>query len=812
MIGIIKRYIDIALYTVISWLLISYIGQSEFAKKTIDGWRKFNDSLPYPIDYIPYLIAGLLTKHILVNCGDYNIHHELHNEKRFIVKSEQELTDLGLFNIKSRVYLFIVNPPLRLSIIFFGGLIIATSNPAINGSYLKPILFYFLGVLIPQTIKSIFSSLPQIVSLIEDKKEQNQEKSYQYERPIRYLNEDYLGRTALVERLHNIITSNKITDARGIAIVGGYGIGKTSIINMALNQVMLSSHNFVTCHITTWGNYTSEENIQKIIIEQIISEVTKVTSTTSLSGLPSKYINSLKGAQSLWLDALPLLDCHSSANSQLDKLNELLSRINYKVILVIEDIDRNDEKNKILNSIASLIDKLNSYSSFRLILSIGEELYLPEIINRVCRYKEHLAFDDASKVSTVESCIKKLLSQSNIKYRSSETLFNEKNESEFGKFIVFLLSYITNLRDLKAILRELEYDWDNILIGNCDIVDLLTITILKQFEPALIKLILTEDLNYGTSSAIKEISKIEAIKNKDASEAIINYLFGAGVMKNTSARLQSCIFAPSRYIPTLIERKLPTKKGYIVCQDFFTVAENINKLSASAYSKRNAIELAKMLFKARRLSPPGYLYDSWGYIFKDNAFIITLYQLQYGLLTKKVGRNRSLNPKEQASDHIKKSGTSTDKPETCNKIIKCIVQHLISEEDIFTLNSIYNEILNPIENYLVYRPETFEIIALFEKIYNAKKISNHDELYKVIQNAIFTLYQACYSNDGNKYKFVEPFKKIKSEFITELLDTIKRYSEIYEAGKFNSQEHMIAFLLKKELDQDCYERTDITAK
>lgn len=159
MIGIIKRYFDIALYSVISWLLISYIGQSDFAKKTIEGWRQFNDSLPYPVDYATYFIAGLLTKHILVNCGDYSIHHELHNEKRFIIKDERELSKLGWFNIKNKLYLFIANPPLRLSIVFYFGLIITTSSPEINGKHITPILFYIMGILIPQTIRSFFPAL-----------------------------------------------------------------------------------------------------------------------------------------------------------------------------------------------------------------------------------------------------------------------------------------------------------------------------------------------------------------------------------------------------------------------------------------------------------------------------------------------------------------------------------------------------------------------------------------------------------------------------------------------------------------------------
>ncbi|MFQ2176039.1 P-loop NTPase fold protein [Aeromonas veronii] len=804
MFEIIKRYIDIALYSVISWLLICYIGQSEFAQNTIEGWRKFNDSLPYPIDYATYFIAGLLTKNILVNCGDYSIHHELYNESRFIIKSEEELSDLGWFNIKNRLYLLIANPPLRLSIFLFGGLVIATSNPAISGSYLTPILLYFLGIWIPQTIKSIFSSTPKIVSTTEEEKEPYSDKWYQYERPIRYLNEDYLGRTALVERLYNIIYSDEINDARGIAIVGGYGMGKTSLINMVLNKVMLSSHNFVTCHITTWGNYTSEENIQKIIIEQIISEVTKITSTTSLSGLPSKYINSLKGAQSLWLDALPLLDCHSSANSQLDKLNELLSRINHKVILVIEDIDRNDEKNKILNSIASLIDKLNSYSSFRVILSIGEDLYRPEVINRVCRYKENIIFDDTYKAVAIENVIKSLLSKSKLTYKSSESLFYSKKNPVFDKFIEAILSYITNIRDLKAILRELEYDWEKILCGSCDIVDLLAFTILKHFEPLLIEYISENKRNLTAEFIKNAISQNTELYNKENAEVIVNYLLCNEGSNNKSHRLQSCIFAPSKYIPLLIEKRSLEKNGKVVDQEFFSFVKDINELCKSAYSKENSVKIIKLLFKARKASLPTYVDNTWGYLFNSNSLTVMLYQLQYGLLVKGTKRKYYKEPIGQASLIMEKFSLSTNNPELCNQIIKHIVHHQLSEEHSTTLNDIYINILNRINKGSIYRPDTNDIIDFYEREYYSRNETTPSKSVDVIIDAMFSIKNICMGNVDNKDRypsFIEPFKNKKSTFIEEFLDTIKTWSEAYRNGALTDNNFKTADWYQRRLDE-----------
>ncbi|QSR73468.1 P-loop NTPase fold protein [Aeromonas jandaei] len=800
MIGIIKRYIDIALYSVISWLLISYIGQSEFAKKAIEGWRQFNDSLPYPVDYATYFIAGLLTKHILVNCGDYNFHHELHNEKRFVIKDEKELSKLGWFTIKNKLCLFIVNPPLRLSIIFYFGIIITTSSPEINGEYITPILFYILGILIPQTIRSFFSSTPKIISINDEPTKPYPDEWYQYERPISDVNEDCLGRGALVKRLYNIITRDDITDARGIAIVGGYGMGKTSLINMTLNQVMLNSHNFVTCHITTWGNYTSEENIQKIVIEQIISDVTKITSTTSLSGLPSKYINALKGAQSLWLDTLPLLDCHASAHSQLDKLNELLSRINHKVIFVVEDIDRNDDKLKILNSVASLIEKLNSYPNFRVILSIGEELYKPEIINRVCRYKENITFDDNFKFDAIQNSIKDLLLKSKLTYKSSEVLFDEKQSPKLKELICTLLSYVTNFRDLKAVLRELSYDWNIILCGSCDIIDLLAFNIFKQFKPALIGYISENQNNLNPEKIKGIISKDDTIN----ADIICNYLFDYNQATDKLYRLQSLLFAPSKYIPLLIEKKPLERKGRIIDQELFFVVEQIKKISASNYDEKSSIKIAKLLFKAGRLAPSYYIKNAWKYLFNSYSLVVILYQLQYKLLIRKIETNRHLDAIEQAANIINIHNTLIYQQDTCNEIIKNIVKYQLLKKNIVTLNDIYINVLNPLKNDLVYRPSTVEIIEFYEQEYNRIKLSKPDEIFQVISDAMFTMYRICMKDTNNKENedaFIEPFKKLKSEFIEEFLGSIERWADTYQAGSFKGDQYRIANWYQRLLDQ-----------
>ncbi|HHQ4530956.1 TPA: P-loop NTPase fold protein, partial [Aeromonas hydrophila] len=255
----------------------------------------------------------------------------------------------------------------------FFAIIYSTNQIELRDYFTIEIACYLIGLNTPHFFKSIRQSLATKLPLDELNEEPNSERWHQYEKPILTLNQDRLNRGELVNRLFNVITSNENADTRGIAIIGPFGIGKSSVINMTLSEIQMAFHSYIPCRINSWGTYSSEEQIQKHIIEQVINSLGKVTSTTSLSGLPSKYIHTLKGAQSLWLDILPIFDNHSSPSSQLAEIDNLLVNLKIKIIIIIEDLDRNKDAETMLNSIAPLIDTLNKNSSFRFILSIGQK-------------------------------------------------------------------------------------------------------------------------------------------------------------------------------------------------------------------------------------------------------------------------------------------------------------------------------------------------------------------------------------------------------------------------------------------------------
>lgn len=568
---IVNRYVDLFLYATIAWLIILLISSAYLSEGTVKRCLLFYNNLPLPLQYVTFFISGVMTKNILINCGDYNLKHELHNET-YYYNSRLSHNTIGLYDLKLKIKQKIYNPPLRLTIILF--VVIAFSSYDISlRLIISPEAFLYLGgILFPTLTSSVFSKYSE---------DDNNTPWHQNEKPINDLTQDRLNRRVLVHRLYDIVTSEEYPDLRGIALVGPFGTGKSSIIRMMISKLFEEKLNFLVCRIDTWGAYSSEEQIQKYFIEKMINCLSTITSTTSLNGLPSKYIHSLKGAQNLWLDTLPLFDNYSSPNSQLEKINSILSILDVKILIVIEDIDRNENSDKILNQIAPLFDYLNDCEYFRLIISFGGALNNPSIIHRICRHLEFVSFNKDDIYSSIKESISKLMDNAKLNYEGKYSFFFEKGDEYIDNVRESLFGYIDTPRDLKIILVQVEHDWKHYIYGCCDIIDLLIIAIFRHFEPNLImELQRYENLEKRISilSIIKNNSDKVTFKNHSSATTILDFLLGISSTPGDQKqnRLQSCMYNHKLYLKTILSRNIPENNFYTLEQSYFS---NLNLLT-----------------------------------------------------------------------------------------------------------------------------------------------------------------------------------------------------------------------------------------
>lgn len=599
------RYIDIAIYCFTAWLMYYCIGKYTSLTKIIDWWRDVHYLLSNEVTFAILLLSGALTKYILINCRDSTPSRITKKNTNVRIKE----TPLAYFEkwFESICNIF-KNPPLSTTIflsvsmwIFFNGYDI------ILDSFYPYMIAYCIGWFLPlfHTNKE-----PSIYQSNQDG-HKNINSRIQNELPLVNKSDDTLNREHIVERISTILRSKDVNDARGIAIIGPFGIGKSSLINMSINDALEKSKRNIICRLDTWGTYESDEQIQRFIIEEMVNSISELTSSTHLIGLSSRYITSLKGAQSFWLDTLPLLYNHSSATSQLKKIDSTLSLMRYHMILVIEDIDRNSHANDILNGIAPLLDRLNHQSTIKLIISIGEKFNNPDVINRVCRYKEFLHYNHMDTHGETLTLIKELSSYKKFKYIGNVEDFFIEDDSSHTQARNSLFSHITSQRDLNFILREVELSWNNFLAGQCDILDLLAITIIKHFEPNLIGAISeyneVDDEVKNKENLMLHLKNYNLLKVKDAT-LIFEYFF----MKNrvTYNRLQACSLYKSYYLPMLIERKSKFKNYDKPDDHYFNHANKIQRALGHIKNADDTINIMKRYcYMARIKSHDKIMYD-----------------------------------------------------------------------------------------------------------------------------------------------------------------------------------------------------------
>ncbi|WP_413796078.1 P-loop NTPase fold protein [Aeromonas dhakensis] len=794
---ILKRYIDLILYSLIAWLLISFIGSLDLLHDIRDSWFTFHNSLPPLVIATIYLISGALTKNILINSGDYTPTHEFHNEESYHLDYRKKKNNIGLHDLKHKAYRFLVNPPLRLSIILFLLVSYVLSNVIISSENILFLSIYFVGALLPHFIKSAITEGSDVKKEEDFQVFDSDTPWYQHEKPINKMEQDRFQRMPLVNRLYKIITSTNVNDARGIALIGPFGIGKSSLINMAIDAIERKNSNYISCKINSWGTYESENQIQRNIIEEIISALGKVTSTTSLSGLPSKYIHSLKGAQSLWLDALPLFDNHSSPNKQLEKIDGLLSRINHHVILIIEDVDRNGEAEKIINSLASLFDRFNNCKNFRFILSIGEKLNTPDVINRICRYKEFLTNNRGNVLSLIEMFLKNMIKKSNVIHKDELIKSVSIKPSIVNIFPSdAILSYITNPRDLKIILRQIDYDWTEILSGSCNIIDLLVITILKHYEPHVVTMI--------AKSNTSDISKILAtssydqdmINNIDAARILCTFLLNEVGKIPDIAHLQSCAFDTHRYLSILIERNHQSLYNIPTDQVIFRLAEKIKHLSLLSSNEKNASIAFEIIKKIVYLRKEEYLPERFKSMFKGCQLYYSLCQVYGEILTK----DDSKIKKTMSMCATNKYPLDAENPSSTIWLTNKIAD-LLCVNKLHLLNQLYRDFLNYQNEAHIARPSPEKIFKSLScelnKLNSSNKGDNETNLYA---DSIFYLINIYLSKDACVSEMIEGLIKQDTPFKSGLLEFINNTLKDQSPDSYIRERTTAAAHLQKEID------------
>jgi hypothetical protein len=185
--------------------------------------------------------------------------------------------------------------------------------------------------------------------------------------------DDLLGRRRVARRfLRHLLTP--FGEDRTIGLVGGFGVGKTSIIRWLKREAAEAEDGDVPrlwfSEVSCWGFEDSVSAIQHILTSAL-AEVGKHADCFSLRQIPDSYRKALSAGGSWWPTVADLFLGQPDPTEALKRLTPVLQALNARLVVVVEDMDRNQSGRFDPMEVQATLQRLRSVRGVSFILSGG---------------------------------------------------------------------------------------------------------------------------------------------------------------------------------------------------------------------------------------------------------------------------------------------------------------------------------------------------------------------------------------------------------------------------------------------------------
>ena len=331
--------------------------------------------------------------------------------------------------------------------------------------------------------------------------------NYNSDKPIEYSEQDLLGRTTFSKQLGEAIYKYDGKDGLVLGVFGKWGTGKTSILNMVVNEINLLSENEdnrpIIVNFSPW-NYTDKDNLISLFFR-----VLKNRLDMDKDEEKRKKIGKALADYSDALDALSLVPmvgsgvaailktiakaqgAELSKDGDIDTTKEslelVLSDTNQKIIVIIDDIDR--LTNTQIRDIFQLVKQVGNFPNIIYVLSMDRDV--------VCRALESVHNIDGAeyleKIVQIPFEIPALLKPRlrEIFLKKLEDTVNTINDNlKIDKsywsevFANCIEPYIKTLRDVNRVINTFQFRY-KILYEETAFEDMVALTTIEVLEPQL---------------------------------------------------------------------------------------------------------------------------------------------------------------------------------------------------------------------------------------------------------------------------------------------------------------------------------------
>jgi predicted KAP-like P-loop ATPase len=332
---------------------------------------------------------------------------------------------------------------------------------------------------------------------------------FKSDQPIKSYKKDILGRYPFAQSLGDANLKYKEKDCIVIGLLGAWGSGKTSIINMTVEYIKSVSKNEdtekrpIVVRFNPW-NFSDQNQLITQFFKQLSAGLERSDHTDTIKNVGKKlkiyakffeplklfpgigqYAGFIKDAlQNIGAFAESLADLKSNdLNTVRSELDRLLWNQTRKIIIVIDDIDRlNDIE---IRQIFQLIKSLADFPNTIYLLAFDREV----VINALNRVQDNFGKEYLEKIVQVPFEVP-LLS----KHEIEDLLFNQiaelvpenkwNNARWFGIYHNSIKYFFRNIRDIARYINSLRFNF-GLVKEEVNPIDFFAITAIQVFIPVI---------------------------------------------------------------------------------------------------------------------------------------------------------------------------------------------------------------------------------------------------------------------------------------------------------------------------------------
>lgn len=333
--------------------------------------------------------------------------------------------------------------------------------------------------------------------------------NYSTDRPIDTEEQDLLGRSFFSKQLGKAIYEYNEKDGLVIGLFGKWGTGKTSIINMVVNEINKLAVNDdnkpMIMKFSPW-NYSDRDNLISLFFRSLKNQI-NIQDNDELKKKVGKALSDYSGA----FDALSLVPVVGSAvaavlkslaqaqgdnllqSADLDEtriiLEKALIEANKKIIIIIDDIDR--LTNSQIRDVFQLVKQVADFPNVIYVLAMDREV--------VCSALTEVHNIDGNEY--LEKIIQVPFELPELRKSKLHNIFFNKLEQILGNlpgevvldqnywnkvFRNCIEPYINTLRDVNRVINTFQFKYAT-LYQETSFEDMIGISTLEVLEPKLYK-------------------------------------------------------------------------------------------------------------------------------------------------------------------------------------------------------------------------------------------------------------------------------------------------------------------------------------